>query len=367
MVESLVTRIQSCKQALILVDGFTARFGVKEDINALVKLTGFPTLTTPFGKSVIDEDAPNFHGIYLGSAGGEIHHAWVQECDLVLHFGVLGSEINTFGFTAQPRPEATVTFDKYSVRFGIETATQHLSIDTLLSKLRHRLQGLEIAIPKPYPKNPLLPREVLKTLPAAPADALIDQYSLWLRISEFLQPGDIIMTETGMASYGVQSLVLPNETVLINSSIWLSIGYILAACQGAGLAQREMSNAGTRPPGRTILFEGDGSLQMTAQAMIDIIRNKLDVIIFVLNNNGYTIERIIHGFYESYNGIQPWRNLQAPSYFGASLDDPEYPVRTQLAQNWGELQVILESPEIGKGKGLNVVEISLSMEDAPES
>lgn len=106
---------------------------------------------------------------------------------------------------------------------------------------------------------------------------------------------------------------------------------------------------------------------MTAQAMIDIIRNKLDVIIFVLNNNGYTIERIIHGFYESYNGIQPWRNLQAPSYFGASLDDPEYPVRTQLAQNWGELQVILESPEIGKGKGLNVVEISLSMEDAPES
>lgn len=105
---------------------------------------------------------------------------------------------------------------------------------------------------------------------------------------------------------------------------------------------------------------------MTAQAISDIIRNKLDVIILVLNN-GYTIERIIHGFFESYNSVQPWRNLEGPSYFGAPLDDPLYPVRTELAQNWGELQAILNTPGIQSGKGLNVVEVSMSMDDAPES
>lgn len=300
VVESLVTRIQSCRQPLILVDGFTARFGVKEDINTIVKLTSFPTLTTPFGKSVIDEDAPNYYGSYLGSAGAEIDQAWVQSCDLVLHLGVLGSEINTFGLTAQLRPEATVTLDKYSVRFGTKAAALHVSIDAVLSELLRRLQSLDISAPKPYPEDPLLPREVLKGLPAAPRSASIDQYSLWLRMSNFLEPDDIVMTETGTAPYGGQSLAVPNGTTLINSSIWLSIGYMLPACQGAGLAQREMANTGTRAPGRSTLFEGDGSLQMTAQAISDIIRNKLDVIIFVLNNNGYTLERIMHDFY-SYN------------------------------------------------------------------
>ncbi|KAJ5496530.1 hypothetical protein N7463_008517 [Penicillium fimorum] len=371
VVDSLVVRIQSCKQPLILVDGFTARFGVRDDINALVKLTGFPTLTTPFGKSIVDEKEPNFHGVYLGSAGGESYQSYVQGCDLVLHFGVLGSEVNTFGFTALPPPAATVTFDKYSVSLGttekVPAKSRLLSINTALSKLLRRLNGLEIPIPEPYPEDPFLPREVLKSLPEPVDTASIDQYSLWLRMSWFLQPGDIVMTETGTASYGGQSIALPDGTTLINSSIWLSIGYMLGACQGATLAQREMVKDGTRSPGRTILFEGDGSLQMTAQAISDIIRNKLDVTIFVLNNNGYTIERIIHGFSEAYNDIQPWRNLQAPGYFGAVSGDASYPVRTECAQNWGELQTILQRPDIQEGKGLNMIEILMSMDDAPES
>lgn len=373
IVDSLVSRIRNCKQPLILVDGFTARFGVKESINALVRRTGFPTLTTPFGKSIVDEDIPNFHGIYLGSAGAEVHQSWVQSCDLVLHFGVLGSEINTFGFSAKPRPEVTITFDKYSVCFGPDLGLpmeprRHISIDSTLSKLLHRMKTVKIPVPRTYPADPFLPREVIRTLPPlAPSDTQIDQYSFWLRISGFLQPGDVVMTETGTASYGGQSIALPNGTTLINSSIWLSIGYMLAACQGSTLAQRDMCQDGTGPPRRTILFEGDGSLQMTAQAISDIIRNKLDVIIFVLNNNGYTVERIIHGFFESYNSIQPWRNLQAPSYFGAPLDDPSYPVRTELAENWFELQAILSTPGIQKGKGLNIIEVSMKMDDAPES
>ncbi|KAJ6139885.1 hypothetical protein N7471_006371 [Penicillium samsonianum] len=371
IVNSLVARIQSCKRPLILVDGFTARFGVRDDINALVKLTGFPTLTTPFGKSIVDENVPNFHGVYLGSAGGAIYQSWVEGCDLVLRFGVLGSEINTFGFTAQPQPAATVTFEKYSVSLGttgtVPVNVRLVFINTILSKLLHFLSGVKIPTPEPYPEDPFLPREILKNFPEAVDTASIDQYSLWLRMSAFLQPGDIVMTETGTASYGGQSFALPEGTTLINSSIWLSIGYMLGACQGATLAQREMVKGGTRPPGRTILFEGDGSLQMTAQAISDIIRNKLDVTIFVLNNNGYTIERIIHGFSESYNDVQQWRNLQAPSYFGALNGDASYPVRTESAQNWGELQTILQRPDIQEGKGLNIVEISLSMDDAPKS
>jgi pyruvate decarboxylase len=98
-----------------------------------------------------------------------------------------------------------------------------------------------------------------------------------------------------------------------------------------------------------------------------MIRNRLDVTIFVLNNNGYTVERIIHGFDESYNDVQPWRNLEAPNYFGAPKSDPTYPVRTFSAKNWGELQTILHCPELQEGKGINIVEVTMESADAPQS
>ncbi|EXA31057.1 hypothetical protein BFJ63_vAg16604 [Fusarium oxysporum f. sp. narcissi] len=49
-VSTLLTKMQQSQKPLILVDGFAARFGVRDELNELVRLTGIPTLTTPFGK-----------------------------------------------------------------------------------------------------------------------------------------------------------------------------------------------------------------------------------------------------------------------------------------------------------------------------
>lgn len=120
----------------------------------------------------------NFHGINLGSAGAAIHSLWVQACDLVLHSGVLGSEITTFGFTALPQPAATIVFDKYSVRLGTKAAvsmdSRCISIKTTLLKLLVRLKGLSIPVPNVYPEDQFLPHKVLKGLTAVPDGALID-------------------------------------------------------------------------------------------------------------------------------------------------------------------------------------------------
>nr|CEG03353.1 unnamed protein product [Fusarium pseudograminearum CS3487] len=138
-----------------------------------------------------------------------------------------------------------------------------------------------------------------------------------------------------------------------------------AASQGVALTQRDMDKEGSRPQGRTILFEGEGSLQMSAQAISDIIRNKLDIVIFVINNNGYAIERLIHGFNASYNDIQPWCHLEAPKYFGAPLDNEVYPVRVRRIETWGQLEMALSDPEIQEGRGLSMVEVVVGIRDAP--
>ncbi|KAF7537178.1 hypothetical protein G7Z17_g12900 [Cylindrodendrum hubeiense] len=371
MVDKLLEKIQQAKRPMIFVDGFAARFDIRGDLNELIRRTAFPTLTTPFGKSLVNEKLPNFHGVYIGLVGSPEHSAWVKSRDLVLHFGPLPSDVNTFGFTASPNAEATVTLEADTITIGSTSAspTKHhgIRIKSLLEKLVAKLDGVKLAVAEPFPENPEDPRQLLKSLPTPASDSIVDQYSFWLRISEFFRPGDIILTETGTASYGGQSFVLPEDTMLINSSIWLSIGYMLAASQGVSLAQREMVKEGTRRPGRTILFEGEGSLQMSAQSISDIIRNRLDVTIIVVNNNGYTIERMIHGFNASYNNVQPWRNLEAPSYFGAPENDPSYPVTTRKAHNWGELESVLADPLIQQGKGLNMVEVFMNIDDAPVS
>lgn len=370
--EALIANLQCAERPLLLVDGFTARFGVRDEVNELVKLTGIPTLTTPFGNGLVNTSLPNYHGIYYGLTGDPSHSSWVQNSDLVLRFGPLDSDVNTFASTALPDTKVTAVLEKNYIHFG-ETLIHpsvtngDLSIKSLLVALIARLGQIQLPKPEPFPTIQNKPSEPPQSLSARSDESIIDQASFWIRMSDFLRPHDHILTETGTSSYGGQSLILPDNTAVINSSMWLSIGYTLAASQGVSLAQRELTETGGRPPGRTILFEGEGSLQMSAQAISDMIRNQLDVTIFIVNNNGYTIERFIHGFGEGYNDIQPWRHLEAPSYFGAPADSAQYSVKTRRAGNWGELQTILEDPEIQAGKGLTIVEVIMNPGDCPVS
>jgi pyruvate decarboxylase len=46
--------------------------------------------------------------------------------------------------------------------------------------------------------------------------------------------------------------------------------------------------------------------QLTAQELSTVIRNKLTPIVFVLNNDGYTIERFIRGMHRKYNDVASW-------------------------------------------------------------
>ena len=60
------------------------------------------------------------------------------------------------------------------------------------------------------------------------------------------------------------------------------------------------------PNRRNILLIGDGSLQLTVQELSTMIRQDIKPIIFVINNDGYTVERLIHGMEETYNDIRMW-------------------------------------------------------------
>ena len=78
-------------------------------------------------------------------------------------------------------------------------------------------------------------------------------------------------------------------------TLWGSIGWSVGAMFGAAMAARERKDEG-----RTILFVGDGALQLTLQEIGTVLRQGLTPYIFVINNDGYEVERQIHGVRSSH-------------------------------------------------------------------
>ncbi|EWY80938.1 pyruvate decarboxylase [Fusarium oxysporum NRRL 32931] len=344
------SRIYSTQQPIILVDGEIRPFGIIKDVQRLVELTHWPTWTTGFGKGLLDETLPNMHGVNRGKYGGPIETAFIAEADLVLCFGPHFSSTNTFGYSSVPTTD---------VRIG-DSVFRDVPASSITSWLSQNLDTSRVRRYSPYPE---LPRPTVLSFSNLEGHKPITQHSLWLLLANIFRPGDIVLGETGTAGHGVRTMPLPKFTRAFVPVTWLSIGYMLPAAQGAALAQRELIEASTYNGNnafRTVLFIGDGSFQMTVQELSTIIRHNLNVIVFVINNDGYTIERCIHGYTQSYNDIARWRYCEAPSFFGASS------AFTAKVATWAELDSVLRNEELLDGDGLRLVEIVMDREDAPE-
>lgn len=58
----------------------------------------------------------------------------------------------------------------------------------------------------------------------------------------------------------------------------------------------------------------DGPFQVTGQELLTMIRNHLKPVIFLINNDGYAIERVISD--RPYNDLQPWKYNKPVEVFG---------------------------------------------------
>ncbi|ETS79637.1 hypothetical protein PFICI_09490 [Pestalotiopsis fici W106-1] len=352
-------RIRSAKQPLILVDGEVRPMGVVAQVQELVDSTGWPTWTTPFGKGLLNETVPNFHGIYQGTYNQAKVREFHDTADLVLCFGPHWSSSNSYGYSSIPKSEIAIVFTDNAIHLNGHKY-RDISVKAVL---QHILQSLSQSSAHAYHKYPELPCDYKLPVPDIAETQLLAQDRLWRVLANILRPGDILLGETGTAGYGVRVMPLPKHARVFTPVTWLSIGYMLPAAQGAALAQRELiesSNYFGLTRGRTILIIGDGSFQMTVQELSTIVRHDLNVLIILINNDGYTIERCIHGRKQGYNDVGRWRYLLAPSLFGA-------PDGTYLgsARTFGELSRVMVDVEARNETGLAMVELFLDREDAP--
>jgi indolepyruvate decarboxylase len=153
-------------------------------------------------------------------------------------------------------------------------------------------------------------------------DQPLNQKLLWDRFCDALTPGNIVLADQGTSFYGMATHRLPQGVTFIGQPLWGSIGYTLPATLGAGLAERDR---------RPVLLIGDGAAQLTVQELGTFSREGLSPVIVVVNNDGYTIERMIHGKTAPYNDIVAWRWADIPTALGVT-DHLIF-----RAENYGEL------------------------------
>lgn len=353
--------ISDAKDPIILVDACAGRHDVAAETKKLIDLTQFPTFVTPMGKSTVDENHPRFGGVYVGSLTSPDVKEVVEKTDLVISVGGLMSDFNTGSFTYGYKTNNIIEF--HSDYTKVRRATwQGVQMQHLLKKIVENKQWvdrLNTAI-KSYDAaaHPVPSVKLTNTAAEEPETIPLNQKWFWTELSSWLQEGDIIITETGTSAFGIASTKFPKNTIGISQVLWGSIGFTVGATLGAAFANDELAK-----PRRVLLFVGDGSLQLTVQEISTMIRWNLTPYLFILNNNGYTIEKLIHGPKAGYNEIQPWDHQNLLKTFGALPEASE----SIKAKSVGDVKKLFNDKAFAKADKIRVVELFFPVMDAPTS
>lgn len=336
---------------VVLADVSISRHHCKKEAADFLSVTNLPVYGTPLGKTVVDETSERYGGVYIGKLSSAEVKKKVESAKLVLFLGPLTTDFNTGNFSDNIKAERSIKlhFDHTEVGFATYART---GMKVLLPKLAERLKDFR-------EKASQLHVPEFKNKVVTDTDALITHAWLWWRLGAWFQEKDLIVTEAGSVSYGVLDLALPKDSSLLAQKLWASIGWSPGATHGSTLARQEIDGDDAT---QTILFIGDGSLQMTVQELSSIIRSDIKPIIFVINNGGYTIERLQHNINGEYHNIVTWDYGDLLKVFSNSQSAPSQTYRVTTEKELGNL---LDTEDIRDKGCLQLVEIVVGRDDAP--
>jgi pyruvate decarboxylase len=278
------------KQKPVLLIGSKLRAaGAEKQAIALADALGCSVAVMAAAKSFFPEDHPQFVGIYWGEISAPGAREIVDWSDGVVCIGTIFNDYSTVGWTAMPSGPGVLTADLKRVHLeGYDFSQIHLRdfLSALARKVEKRdatmIEYARIRSERP-PENPAKP------------DAKLMRAEVVRQIRPLITADTTVIAETGDSWFNGMALKLPGGARFEIEMQWGSIGWSVPATFGYAMGA---------PSRRVIALIGDGSFQLTAQEVAQMIRQKLPVIIFLINNHGYTIEVEIHD--GPYNNIKNW-------------------------------------------------------------
>ncbi|MBI1368228.1 MAG: alpha-keto acid decarboxylase family protein [Planctomycetes bacterium] len=262
------------------------RFALQKQLIKLVERTGYPVAATLLGKSVLSERHPQYLGVYEGAMGRDAVRKPIENADALLITGAFMTDINLGIHTA--RLDESRTINATSERI---TISHHHYEDVTLRDFIEKLAKADIGkrrrnvVPKKPAVKPFKPR----------ISKPVTVRRFFERLDQYIGDHTTVICDIGDSLFGATDLTIHQKTEFLSPAYYTSMGFAVPAALGAQIADRKK---------RPVVFVGDGAFQMTCHEISTLVRHHLNPIIFVLNNKGYTTERIIHE--GPYNDIHNW-------------------------------------------------------------
>jgi len=340
-VQAVAQFLEKAVRPVLLAGPKLRSHGAIEPFRRLAEAVGCGVAVMPSAKSFFPEQHPQYIGIYLGAAGSPAAADVVDSSDAVLAAGPLFSDYTTTGWTALPSEKKLIQVDPDRVRVASTTFN-----DVYLAEFLGELAK----VVKPNPKSlTAFERTKVTAAPAPAADpaAPLTRVEMCRQIQKLIDRNTTLIAETGDSWFNGFNMNLPDGAKFEIEMQWGHIGWSVPATFGYAVKARDR---------RIILMVGDGSFQLTAQEVCQMIRLNLPVLIFLINNRGYTIEVEIHD--GPYNNIKNWDYAGLMKVFNAE-DGQGLGFR---ATNGGELAAAIEKAMAHTG-GPVMIECTIDRDD----
>jgi pyruvate decarboxylase len=281
--------LQGKHKPILLIGSKLRAAGAEKQAIELAEALGCAVTVMAAAKSFFPEDHPQFAGIYWGEVSAPGAREIFDWADSVVCVGTIFNDYSTVGWTAMPSGAGVLTADQHRVYLeGHDFGRIHLRdfLSGLASKVQKRpatMVEYQRIRPHPQPQQPAKP------------EAKLTRTEIFRQVQALVTADATVIAETGDSWFNGIALKLPGGARFEIEMQWGSIGWAVPATFGYAVG------ASSR---RIIALIGDGSFQLTAQEVAQMIRRKLPVIIFLINNHGYTIEVEIHD--GPYNNIKNW-------------------------------------------------------------
>ncbi|MHA7944255.1 acetolactate synthase large subunit [Formosa sp. 3Alg 14/1] len=339
-----VTLIKAASKPLVLIGAGANRNRTSKALTDFVDTIGIPFFNTQMGKGIIDER----HELYLGTAAlsnDDFLHEAVNKADLILNIGHDTIEKPPFIMEAE-RDQKVIHVNYFAAEID-QLYFPHLNI---IGDIATSVNQLTEAL-KPVAKSwdntfflrvkdnvckhlttyeddnrfPILPQRLVKIVrDTLPKDGIVTldngMYKLWFA--------------RNYKAYMQNTLILDNAL----------------ATMGAGLPSAMMVKE-LYPDKKVISINGDGGFMMNAQELETASRLQLDLIVIILNDNGY--------------GMIEWKQEDEgfPKY-GLEYTNPDF---VKLAESFGAVGYKPDSVDAFKtaldnalhSKGIQLIDLAI--------
>lgn len=341
-VEHALKLIDDSKYPLILGDVLIKRYKAKKEFNSFMEASQLPVSNLLMGKGIIEAKNKMYLGTFLSKFENLNAYNGLQDSDCVICVGVINSDLNTYRTGLPCSPCEFIDIQ------GTYTIVEHTKYDNVLMKdmlnqLSGKIKAKHIELPEKKPSFPTTKE---------PENIKLSAKYIYPRIQDFLKPNDMIFVETGIIPHGFAPTRLPENTEVNTQTLWGSIGWATPAMFGGQLAAKDR---------RTILLTGEGSHQLTAMEVSNVMKQGLKPIIIVINNDGYTIERVLSDSPDDFfNDIIKWDYSKLPTIF------KDGDIWITQARTEAEFDQALKNAEIEQKRRACYIEIFTEQMDLPE-